>query len=196
MTRSSKLALYKSCNNNNNKILAWLLHLMSKYNTPGTFYQVQALHRQGEQHNHSQNLHCLLNHWAKSTAFLCGLKMLDRVAGFVFFLWTESIIKYMVISSCLTLLDHYNIHRHITCNTQQAQLSQTLYHYYYFDNNKYNMAKNLNMPAALYHCNITNVHCVHIKRCHWFLCCNFYIYRRIFIIFLVQLCKRMPKYLV
>ena len=31
------------------------------------------------------------------------------------------------------------------------------------------------------------------KRCHWFFCCNFYKYWRIFIIFRAQLHKRMPK---
>ena len=31
------------------------------------------------------------------------------------------------------------------------------------------------------------------KKCHWFFCCNFYKYWRIFIIFRAQFWKRMPK---
>jgi len=33
------------------------------------------------------------------------------------------------------------------------------------------------------------LHCVHIKRCHWFFHNNFYKYARIFMIFVTQLCK-------
>jgi len=41
---------------------------------------------------------------------------------------------------------------------------------------------------------LCNIHRVQIKRCHWFFCCNFYKYWRIFIIFREQLHERMPKY--
>ena len=37
------------------------------------------------------------------------------------------------------------------------------------------------------------LHRVQKKRCHWFFCCNFYKYWRIFIISHAQLHKRMPK---
>jgi len=50
-------------------------------------------------------------------------------------------------------------------------------------------------PSAVQWCNLfynaPSTPCPE-KRCHWFFCCNFYKYWRIFIIFHAQLRKRMP----
>lgn len=72
-----------------NILLTVLFNVKMLYSLSGTFYQVYR-HYTGGKHNHSQNLHCFLNHCAKTYSIFLQFEdtTLSMVTGFIF-LWTQ-----------------------------------------------------------------------------------------------------------